>query len=311
MGVLPPEAPLWNHLDACGIPFRTASQDLIAEFGTFPLVWTPSLDACSIEGKKPFIPNLANPLTFKLHKGLDPDSPPTDFSTAVQATDDHRLNFAKAISGLRAAFGPGDVASASNTVARRWRFGWAEIRCTTWPPENQDNRGLNSRHKMFPETITEAQISVIPGWRPPLTDQEAAWCRTAQALAPELPGPQEHPFRPIRPQTRDWPDGVQAFSGPLALSEDKAAILWHAAPGLINIVPVAVCHSLHLDRIEASRSSAAASLMIHFEDLPSRTTGRTRRIVSRGGALDGLDALAEDLAKATNLPLTSYTGPMD
>ncbi len=304
-----PEAPLWDHLDACGIPFRTPMADLISQYGSYPIGWSEALDTCTPQGHAQFIAGLAHQPTFQFSRDTDLLVPANYFFCAVQESADHRLNYAKAIHALVGLFGKGEPSSTSNTVAREWRFGHARLSCTVWPPERQD-KGRNSRHDMFPETITEASITFTPAWRPPLSAEERAYCETAQPL--DLGAHQSAAYGPVGPLTRDWPGDLASLPLGPAFAQDDAALLCATAPGLVDIVPRSWITAIALDRITGGRGGMEALVKLKFA-----RSGQTHlpeswiTLAYAHGDPHALDAQAEQLAARLGLEIKLYEGPSD
>jgi hypothetical protein len=156
-----PEAPLWNHLDACGLDFRTPMNQLIDLHGAHPIGWTADVDICTPPCSTPLIPGLDHPPSFRFDGSTDLSQPPAQFHAALRASSDHRINYARAIKALCDLFGQGEYSATDTSSGREWRFGQAWLRCTVYPPERQDT-APNLRHEMFPKSRTEAAIIFAP-----------------------------------------------------------------------------------------------------------------------------------------------------
>ena len=159
----PQEAPLWAHLDRCGLGFRTPMAELIAAHGAHPIGWTPDLDICMPPCAKPLFAGLDHPPSFRFDAATDLSQPPALFHAALRASPDHRVNYARAIKALCDLFGEGEYSATQRSSGREWRFGRAWLRCEVHPPELQPNTP-NLRHEMFPKSRVEAAISFAPAW---------------------------------------------------------------------------------------------------------------------------------------------------
>ena len=303
------EAALWDHLDTCGIDFRASMADLITRYGSAPAVWSEKLDICVMADAAPFIPGLAHPPAFQFSPASDLSAPPRDFFCAVQASPDHRINYAKAIAALVRKFGDGTVGTASNTASRDWQFGHASLSCTVWPPDSQQP-GRNTRHEIFPETITEAAIWMAPAYRVPLSKTQLAQCSNATLLP--TPTPPREKMIPVGQLTHDWPSTLPPLDPGLYLSTKDAALLKQTTPGLIDILPRTWMHDISLDRITGGRGGREAIATLRYgppeqPDLPSRSM----TLCDLYGDPNALDAFANALCERLSLPLDVYEGPMD
>ena len=162
-GNRPPEAPLWDHLDACGLDFRSPMRDLIAQHGSHPIGWAPDLDICTPPCIKPLFAGLDHPPSFRFDASTDLSLPPPQFYAALRQSADHRLNYARAIKALCDLFGEGSYNGTDLSTGREWQFGQAWLRCSVDLPDRQTD-APNLRHDMFPKSRTEAAISFAPAW---------------------------------------------------------------------------------------------------------------------------------------------------
>lgn len=160
------EAPLWDHLDACGIDFRASIRTLIDEHEHHPLGWAPDRDICTINSASPFCAGLDQDVSFEFDPSADLSGPPQHLRCAVRADPDFRMNYARATHALVKLFGEGVANSTDTSVGRIWTFGDAWVTCTTFPPNRQDQSQRNPRHDMFPDRATEAAIHIFPAYHP-------------------------------------------------------------------------------------------------------------------------------------------------
>ncbi len=158
------ETPLWEHLDSCGIGFRSSIRQLIAEHEHHPLGWAPERDICTIASPTPFVAGLDQDVSFEFDPESDLSGPPELLRCATRANPDFRINYAKATHNLVQIFGDGEPNSTQNSVGRIWTFGQAWMTCTTYPPDRQDQTERNPRHDMFPDRATEAAIHIFPAY---------------------------------------------------------------------------------------------------------------------------------------------------
>lgn len=158
----PPEAPLWDHLDRCGIDFRASAGALAARYGTHPLGWANDIDICLLEDADAFLRDQADPIAFELPAAIDLAAPPPLFRCAVRATGDFRLNYARAIAALVKLFGQGQETPTDLKVARTWTFGQASVECFVIPPDRLEGSPPSKRNLMFPDRATEATIHIVP-----------------------------------------------------------------------------------------------------------------------------------------------------
>ncbi|MEM9583662.1 MAG: hypothetical protein AAGA08_11150 [Pseudomonadota bacterium] len=303
------EALLWDRLDRCGIAFRAPMADLIDRYGAKPAIWSDQLDICILHDADPFIAGLAHPPAFQFSQDTDLLQPPSALFCAVQASPDHRINYAKAIAALKPHFGEGTVGTAANTASRSWQFGHATLSCTVWPPEAQ-SPARNTRHEIFPETRTEASIWMSPAYRThPPPDLLAACACPALLPCPALP-----PKRLIAvgALTYDWPAEIEELPCGLYLSESGDSLLKQTRTGLIDILPRDWMRQIALARITGGRGGQEAIVTIEYSpsgqpDLPPQTM----TLCEIYGDPNALDAFANDLAQRLDLPVDIYEGPQD
>ncbi|MGL4322151.1 MAG: hypothetical protein ACRCS3_14940 [Paracoccaceae bacterium] len=197
MSELPPETPLWDMLDTIGLPFRETRAALIAQHDLRPCVWSEGLQECHLPATA-LLPGLS---AFRFNFGNTADAlvAPDYLFAHYRAHARRRLsdyvtdkrayrNFADAAATLTARLGPGKDVSVSNTQSLRWAFGLAQMNLTIFPPQLQQKFGTNTRHAADPGSVTEASISIFPGWLPDLTVEQLHWLRTFAAISiPGLP----------------------------------------------------------------------------------------------------------------------------
>ncbi|SFR44694.1 hypothetical protein [Litoreibacter janthinus] len=302
-----PEARLWNHLDACAIPFRAPLGDWVAQMHLTASGWSDGLDYCIPDTQTPLFAGLDVPVRAQISEYTNFDAPPDYLWGAVQGAKDHRLNYAKALAGLTKVFGKGTASSASNTVSRNWSFGLARVSCTVWPP-NKNRHGTNSRHQMFPETIEEASIAIYPAWRPPLEEAEFAACATATNFWID---PEPHQRANLTSRSRDWPTTLPQLPQGLSMTP-RGDLLVTCPLGIVDIYKAGRVKALKLDRLTPARGGACAHLnavtTVTARDGP---IDKPRGIATLGARSDGLDAVAQDLAAKLGVPLDIWTGAND
>ncbi|PTX55414.1 hypothetical protein C8N43_0048 [Litoreibacter ponti] len=302
-----PEAALWDHLDACEIPFRAPLSDWIDRYHLSPSVWSEGLDYCIPDDVAPFFPGLDAPLHAQVYEVADLAAPPDYLWCALRGDGDHRLNYAGALARLTKIFGKGAETSSSNTVSREWRFGLARLSCTVWPPEKQ-SYGQNDRHRLFPDTITEASVAIHPAWRAPLSAEEHAACAAAKPIWAD---PSPTPGANIIRFSRDWPSDAATLPPGLALA-GQDMLLSIRSPDIADLFPRTLMRELHLVRLTPARGGSMASLSLRLSAQLRDGPGEINRTVaSVSGDHAALDAVAETLAKALDLPLDTCTGPSD
>lgn len=297
----PPETPLWDHLDACGIAFRAPMQDLIARHGSFPSPWERSSDACVFGGTAPFLTGEDRPATFQFTASSDLSAPPERFWCTVDANPDHRLNYAKAVHALVRLFGQGEVHSGNDSTSRNWRFGHAQLSCTVRPPEK--NQWRDTPQLRADRDRVMASICVVPNWRPAVTPQEAQWCASA------LPLRIDHPLTEwsahITSLTRDLPGTLNLAPGPYFAPND-AAYMFVQGGGLIDILPRQDICTVELLRVTSGRGGPAATLSLSYQPgSDERLPRKLVRVAHMSGKASAFDALAEQLATRLGLGLNS------
>ncbi len=300
---------LWDRLDRCGLDFRQPMIELIERYGSKPAIWSEQLEICTLESKLDFIPGLAHPPAFQFGPETDLLKPPNALFCVVQASPDHRINYAKAIAALRPLFGEGTVGKASNTASRDWQFGHATLSCTVWPPQSQAP-GRNRRHEVFPETKTEASIWISPAYRTNLPQRFIEDCKTARVL----PAPAAPPKRLIAvgALTYNWPSALPEFETGLYLSANEQTLIKRITPTLIDILPRPWIRAVCLARITGGRGGQEAILTLKYS--PSgqvERAARTMTLCDMYGDPHALDAFANEVSARLNLPVEIIEGPQD
>jgi len=117
-------------------------QLLIDTYGAHPIGWDPGLDICAPTCAKPLFAGLDHPPSFRFSASTDLSQPAPLFHAALRASDDHRVNYARAIKALCDLFGEGAYDG--------WHFGQAWLRCSVQPPARHSD-APSLRHQMFPK----------------------------------------------------------------------------------------------------------------------------------------------------------------
>jgi hypothetical protein len=217
------------------------------------------------------------------------------------------LNFAKAIAELTKVFGKGKASSASNTVAREWVFGLAQISCTVWPPDQQHG-GRNDRHLKFPNSIEEASIAIRPAWRAPLSDEDYDICAKASSHWATPTPVQTLEFYPgVTKYSRDWPKSLRALPQGIALTPEGDLLLTRTQ-GIVDIFTAGEVTALELNRLTPARGGAEAYLDVKVTvNCRDGIAQQSRPIASIFGNTMGLDTCATELAGKLGLPLDINT----
>ena len=304
----PAEAPLWDLLDACGLPFREPLGIWLDQFHSQASVWSDTLEYSIPDNQVPLFDGLDSLIHAQFDENTDLDQAPDYLSGAVRGAGDHRLNYAKAIAGLTRALGKGKENSKSNTVSRIWNLGLARVECTVWPPDKQQKGGRNDRHRLFPETIEEAHISIHPAWRAPLEEERAVLLKEAKLLWTDTSSQQGPSFGKFARQVQNLGAGC-----PLGLSLLPGhALIRHYPADILDWMPLDQLTGLNLDRIEPGRGGAQCDLYLrHQATIRAGARDTKLSVASMSGTSVGLDQLAEDLATQLDLQLKTWTGVSD
>ncbi|WP_426955104.1 hypothetical protein [Muricoccus radiodurans] len=308
-GARPPpdgENPIHTLLDAAGLPWRRPRAELIVRHGIHPhgaYGW----DVIPLEAAPSVLPGLILPLSSMIRPGLLPGMPPTVLSGSIWFTDDARSNLRRAEAALRPRLGEPADESATNAIARRWCFGAATLSLTAWPPELQ-RPGIDiPAHHRDPRLRTACHIDIETGFRPTLSEREAAWLRGFVPIA-SIPG-QEGGGGPLAavaaPEPdldiiRQPPDELGPVRGRIGLAPEAEALILCTRE--LRVIPMERVAGFHLRRTLPARGGGGARLEAVLRggspDLPVR-----HLLIASTPGLDALDGLADALAEATGRPL--------
>lgn len=296
-----------DMLDSVRFPWQSSCQDLIDRFG---LVRHPAYDW----EQSPIVPcpldldGLLYPISPQLFRTHSRDQVPLGFSGNIWIKNDPLANIRYAHRPMAELLGPAPIGIRHNTVSSIWRAGPACISLTVWPQKLQPLGWEIPAHDRDRRLETACTISIEPGYRRPMNEQERKWLRsftpldqvrgavpvsTLDALWANAPDDYTQDFLHLPPLDQD------NFLGRIGLSSDGMALIVCARQ--LHIIPVECVVALKLQKIRPAKGGGGAYLSLIFH--PSPGTEREFSISGSFGAMDALDDLASHLSKTLNRPL--------
>lgn len=300
------EQPLYDVLDAYGIPFRSPMADLLAAYGSSE-TWSKGVVACEIADAKPLIDGLVGTIEFTWNEraSVSQAAWPQIFSAYVRRSSDARVNFAWAAERLVSLFGEGDRVSTANTETLQWRFGEATVRANAFPAELQDPKMSrnNNRHKKVEGSATECRISITPRWAPLPTAEEHVAIESYVPVWPR-PIPTMPAWQPLPTAltSRCYPAAARELPTGFGFDPGTKFLVRVDGPERVTIVATAQIIGVQCDNILPAKGSGGSRLDLEINQPHTRPA---RLHVASGAKPGGLDALASQLAERLGVPLTT------
>ncbi|QYF87022.1 hypothetical protein [Brevundimonas sp. PAMC22021] len=177
--------PLHQLLNQLGLPWKETRQQVEARV-------IASLDPFYRRNAL-FFPDAVRPSGFlqpwtaSLFERYAPDAPIVRFSGLAWYTDDAGANIDRIADYFAARLGPAPVGKQYNTLYGRWQAGTASLELQSWPHAWQSPNLQNDAHAREPKLITACRVSLLTGFRLPLSVEEERWVADARPIAETRP----------------------------------------------------------------------------------------------------------------------------
>ena len=296
-------------LDEFSFPWRDSMAELTARYG---IVRHPVYDWDVIlidEGTVPF-PSMLFPIHANAHR-VTSEYPSDYYSTHVWISDDPLENLHAAEAFVTRHLGPALPASygVADEYAREWVSGPAAVSLRAFPAGPRPYPVVNPAHERDPRLRTACSVSIYPGYRPPLSEPERIWIRTARPLlrlCGERPARSWQELDSARPSVldvefaRDPVPECERLLGALSLSGDGEGVVV-CGNGLL-VVPVAHVLRVEVDKLFPARGPGGSTVRLVCTD-PHSGSGEKRIGLSSGRRPDELDGFAARLGSWIACPV--------
>lgn len=300
-----------DKLDEVGLPWRNTTEEIIARFGcsqhpAFHRKQSP-IEPCPFGFDGLIYPLTPEPVAF-----YTPDQVPAAF-TAVVWFDYHPVdNLIKVERQLSKFFGRARIYRSGNIYGCDWQAGPARISATVWPHWLQDRPEPNEAHVRDERLISACSITITPGYRRPMSEEEREWLRSFSPFA-RIEGLlaadtldklwANTPQANARDYIRLPPTDQDNFLSQFGFSADGRAMI--IASHQLYIVPVEHITGLTLFKLLPAKGPGGAGLSVSYRP-PGAALERDRTIGLSNpyGDKDALDDLAARLSERLGCPLT-------
>ena len=132
-------------------------------------------------------PDFLQPWRVDVFDRYAPDLPVVRFGGMSWFADDGRRNLRRLAAFFAERLGPAPIGREWNTLVCGWRSGTASLRLTAWPPAWQSPELRNDAHAREPRLRTAAHVTLLTGFRLPLSGCEERWVTEFQSVAEVAP----------------------------------------------------------------------------------------------------------------------------
>lgn len=168
-------------LDRCRLPWREPRRDVETRVGRSP---------DPLYGREAlFFPGAVSPPGFlqpwraDVFERYAPDMPVVRFSGLAWFTDNADGNIQRAADYFAQQLGPAPIGQEYNTLVCCWRSGTASLQLQSWPPAWQDRELRNDAHAREPRLATACHLTLLTGFRLPLSAREERWVANSRPVA--------------------------------------------------------------------------------------------------------------------------------
>lgn len=182
-------------LDEVGLPWREPRRQVEARVGISPDPFY-AREALFFSGAvRP--PGFLQPWRADVFERYAPDMPAVRFSGLAWFVDNAGSNIQRLADYFAEQLGAAPIGQEYNTLACRWQSGPASLQLQSWPPAWQPRELRNAAHAREPRLATACHVTLLTGFRLPLSAEEERWVAH---------------FRPVadtRPLLRPMPGGLR------------------------------------------------------------------------------------------------------
>jgi hypothetical protein len=296
--------PIHDLLDAWQLPWREPRHGVEARAGIRPHPFY-GWDVVVIDDAVP-LTGLLTPWNASVSTRFAPDQPITEFDATVSVADDAHRNVQQAHDHLARHLGPAEIGKRYNTVGCEWRCGAAAVTLTAWPPAWQSSSATSDAHAAEPRLVTACSIHVQTGFRPVLSEREAAWLadfQSARVAVDALPVERmaaAPPAQTLLEFVREPAAHLPRVHGQLGHAPGRAALIF--CTDQLFVIAHERIESFDVDRLLPAKGGGGASLMVRCR--PGYAGSPSKRISLRQvGEPDGLNELGTKLAAMFEVPV--------
>ncbi len=173
--------PIHQLLDDTGLPWLERRRDLEARIGITedPFYRNPAL---FFAGAVP-PPGFLQPWQAAVFERYTPDMPVVRFTGLTWFADDAATNIERTAEFFAARLGPAPIEEGYNTLICRWQAGSASLQLVCWPPALQSPGRPNDAYAREPRLVTACHVTLLTGFRLPLSAEEKAWVEAFRPIA--------------------------------------------------------------------------------------------------------------------------------
>lgn len=179
--------PIHALLEEAGLPWRDPRWQVEARYGISHDLLYDNDAVFFPDAVQP--PGFMQPWCASVFERYSPDMPVVRFSGHVWFGDNAGINIERLADHFSARLGSAPVAQEYNTLVCHWRSGTASLRLITWPPAWQSRDLQNDAHAREPRLETAVTVTLLTGFRLPLTEGEARWVDASRPVAGTRPRP--------------------------------------------------------------------------------------------------------------------------
>lgn len=165
--------PLHALLDDLGLPWREPRAAVEARFGVREDTFYQRGVVAFEEATRP--PGFLSPWQTDVFERYAPDMPVVRFSGLVWFGDDAGDNLDRTADWFARRLGPALIGQQYNTLVCGWQSGAASLELQAWPPAWQSSDRRNDAHAREPRLVTACHVSMLTGFRRPLSAEEEVW----------------------------------------------------------------------------------------------------------------------------------------
>ncbi len=132
-------------------------------------------------------PGFLEPWRVDVSERYAPDLPVVRFGGMAWSEDDATGNLRRHAAFFAERLGPAPIGREWNTLVCGWRSGAASLRLTAWPPAWQSPELRNDAHQREPRLRTAVHVTLLTGFRLPLSSHEERWMAEFQSIAEVAP----------------------------------------------------------------------------------------------------------------------------
>ena len=177
--------PIHRLLDDMNLPWRVPRGDLETGIGVTqdPFYRNPALFLSSAVPP----PGFLQPWQAAVFERYAPDMPVVRFTGRSWFADSAATNIERTAEFFAERLGPASTGQQYNTLACRWQAGTASLQLQCWPPAWQSPDLRNDAYAREPRLATACHVTLLTGFRLPLSAEEEGWVEAFRPIADTRP----------------------------------------------------------------------------------------------------------------------------